>query len=68
MADDAPNCIEFQEQLADQIASGDNPYNHPHLKHCEVCSALLVDLDMIAHQAGGHNPIDPPDIPHRSLY
>ena len=45
------NCAEFQEQLPELFESGQNLSNHEHLKSCENCSALVRDLEYIAHQA-----------------
>jgi hypothetical protein len=44
-------CQEFQEQLAELIGSGADVENHPHLKNCELCKALLSDLETIAKAA-----------------
>lgn len=50
MIDDR-DCLEFQDQLAELISSGGDVYNHPHLKNCELCSLLLIDLEVIAENA-----------------
>jgi hypothetical protein len=44
-------CQEFQEQLAELIGSGADVENHPHLKNCDLCKALLRDLETIAKAA-----------------
>ena len=49
-------CEEFQEQLPDYFAAGegaipaDSPWRR-HLETCEICSALVRDLQYIADQA-----------------
>ena len=55
-------CQEFQEQLADLIGSGVDVSNHPHLKDCDTCRALLADLQTIADAARQLLPaeIEPP--------
>jgi hypothetical protein len=50
------SCAEFQEQLPDLFASGNNgvpedPDLVNHLKTCDNCSALVRDLQYIADQA-----------------
>jgi hypothetical protein len=45
------SCHEFQDQLAELIGSGANVDNHPHLQTCELCRALLNDLETIAKAA-----------------
>ncbi len=50
------SCAEFQEQLPDLFASGNNgfpddPVLVAHLKSCDNCSALVRDLQYIADQA-----------------
>jgi hypothetical protein len=50
------SCAEFQEQLPDLFASGNNgisedPLLVDHLKTCDNCSALVRDLQYIADQA-----------------
>ncbi len=62
MTDD-PNqlsCAEFQAQLPDLIASGENVADHPHLRSCELCRALLADLETIAEAARQLLPIEEP--------
>lgn len=56
------SCAEFQEQLADLIASGDDTSLHPHLQSCARCRALLADLETIAAAARQLFPgVEPPD-------
>jgi hypothetical protein len=55
-------CAEFQAQLPELIGSGESAANHPHLQSCELCSALLADLETIAEAARQLFPIEePPD-------
>jgi predicted anti-sigma-YlaC factor YlaD len=62
MSDDAKNltCAAFQAQLPDLIASGEDVNHHPHLKSCELCRALLADLETIAEAARQLFPIVEP--------
>jgi hypothetical protein len=56
------NCEEFQSRLPELIASGTDVSEHPHLQECELCSALLADLEAIAEAARQLLPVeDPPD-------
>jgi hypothetical protein len=41
-------CEEFQQQLAEMLATGKDPYDHPHPRSCELCRALQDDLEKIA--------------------
>ncbi|HUV70598.1 MAG TPA: hypothetical protein VMW15_13100, partial [Terracidiphilus sp.] len=64
MTSDASNmsCAEFQAQLADLIGSGANAADHPHIRSCERCRALLADLETIAEAARQLLPVEePPD-------
>jgi predicted anti-sigma-YlaC factor YlaD len=55
-------CAAFQARLPDLIASGDDINTHPHLEDCELCRALLADLETIAEAARQLFPIvEPPD-------
>lgn len=54
------SCAEFQGQLADLIGSGEDVADHPHLKTCETCKALLSDLQTIADAARQLLPVDTP--------
>lgn len=54
------SCKEFQDQLPDLIGSGTYVENHPHLKNCELCQALLRDLETIAEAARQLFPIQQP--------
>jgi predicted anti-sigma-YlaC factor YlaD len=56
------SCEAFQAQLPELIGSGENVAAHPHLKSCELCRALLADLETIAEAARQLFPIvEPPD-------
>jgi hypothetical protein len=56
------SCEAFQAQLPELVGSGENLANHPHLKDCELCRALLADLETIAEAARQLFPIEePPD-------
>jgi hypothetical protein len=54
------SCAQFQEQLPDLIASGESVGDHPHLKDCELCRALLADLETIAEAARRLFPSEEP--------
>jgi len=55
-------CAEFQAQLPELIASGEDASTHPHLQSCELCRALLADLETIAQAARQLFPsVEPPD-------
>ena len=45
------SCAEFQAQLPDLIGSGADAGSHPHVQNCELCRALLADLETIAEAA-----------------
>jgi len=55
-------CAEFQAQLPELIGSGMKIADHPHMQNCELCRALLADLETIAEAARQLLPIEePPD-------
>lgn len=55
------SCAEFQTQLPELIGSG-SAAGHPHLQGCELCGALLADLETIAEAARQLFPgVEPPD-------
>jgi hypothetical protein len=62
MTEDANNlaCRQFQAQLPELIGSGEDLAAHPHLQHCALCRALLVDLNTIAETARQMFPIVEP--------
>lgn len=56
------SCAEFQAQLPDLIGSGADAKAHPHIQSCDLCRALLADLETIAEAARQLFPVvDPPD-------
>ena len=56
------SCAEFQAQLPELIASGESMSAHPHFQSCELCRALLSDLETIAQAARELFPaVEPPD-------
>ncbi len=56
------SCAEFQAQLPDLYASGVNVNNHPHMQSCELCRALVAELETIAQAARDLFPtVEPPD-------
>ncbi len=56
------SCAEFQAKLPELISSGAIAANHPHIQSCELCRALLADLETIAEAARQLFPIvEPPD-------
>jgi len=56
------SCEAFQAQLPELIGSGENPADNSHLRDCELCRALLADLETIAEAARQLFPIEePPD-------
>jgi hypothetical protein len=56
------DCAAFQAQLPDLIGSGEKVVDHPHLQSCELCRALLADLEIIAEAARQLFPmVEPPD-------
>jgi hypothetical protein len=54
------SCEEFQSQLPELIGSGKIDANHPHLKDCDLCQALLADLETIAEAARQLFPVEDP--------
>jgi hypothetical protein len=64
MIDDpkAMSCEEFQAQMPELIGSGVDASAHPHVQSCDLCRALLNDLETIAEAARQLFPVeDPPD-------
>jgi hypothetical protein len=56
------SCAAFQAQLPDLIGTGEKIGNHPHVQTCELCRALLADLETIAEAARQLFPVvEPPD-------
>jgi predicted anti-sigma-YlaC factor YlaD len=55
-------CQQFQSQLPEIVGSGQDVSTHPHLQSCDLCRALVADLETIAEAARQLLPIaDPPD-------
>jgi hypothetical protein len=56
------SCAEFQAQLPERIEAGEDVAHHPHVEGCELCRALLADLESIAEAARQLFPTEePPD-------
>lgn len=53
-------CAEFQAQMAELIGSGANVADNEHLQSCELCRALLADLETIAEAARQLFPVVEP--------
>lgn len=59
---DPEKCAVFQAQLPELIGSGQAIADHPHIQSCELCRALLADLETIAEAARQLFPVvEPPD-------
>jgi len=54
------SCAEFQAQLPELIGSGADASAHPHIQSCELCRALLADLETIAEAARQLFPVEEP--------
>ena len=54
------SCEEFQAQLPELVGSGEDVAKHPHVQNCELCRALLADLETIAEAARQLFPIQQP--------
>ena len=56
------SCEEFQAQLPELIGSGRKVSEFDHIRTCELCRALLADLETIAEAARQLFPsVEPPD-------
>jgi hypothetical protein len=56
------SCEEFQALLPELIGTGEDMNLHPHIQRCELCRALLADLETIAEAARQLFPsVEPPD-------
>ena len=56
------SCTAFQAQLPEFIGSSQNVAEHPHIESCELCRALLADLETIAEAARQLFPVvEPPE-------
>jgi hypothetical protein len=59
---DKMSCQEFQDLLPELIGTGEDIKLHPHIQSCELCRALLADLETIAEAARQLFPtVEPPD-------
>ena len=54
------SCEEFQEHMAELIGSGADASAHPHVLSCDLCRALLADLETIAAAARELFPVEDP--------
>jgi len=54
------SCQEFQEHLPELIGSGLDVSADPHLESCELCRALLANLETIAAAARELFPVEDP--------
>jgi len=55
-------CAAFQAQLPELIGSGNTIADHAHIQSCELCRALMADLETIAEAARQLFPVvEPPD-------
>jgi len=56
------SCEEFQAILPELIGGREDIDRHPHIESCELCRALLADLETIAEAARRLFPaVEPPD-------
>lgn len=56
------SCEEFQAHLPELIGTGVDASAHPHVQNCDLCRALLAELETIAEAARQLFPVeDPPD-------
>lgn len=56
------SCADFQSRLPELIGSGANVSEHTHIQTCELCRALLAELEVIAQAARDLFPVvEPPD-------
>lgn len=59
---DRLSCVEFQAHLPELIGSGVNVSEDPHIQSCELCRALLAELETIAQAARDLFPaVEPPE-------
>ena len=54
------SCEEFQSHLPELIGAGVDVSSHPHVLGCELCRALLADLETIAAAARELFPVEDP--------
>lgn len=48
-------CEEFQNQLAELLASGADIANHPHARACDACCGFIRDLYRFAENFGSRS-------------
>jgi hypothetical protein len=48
---DEQECFDFQAQMPERIAAGEDLQDHPHMLTCERCRSLVSDLEYIAQAA-----------------
>jgi hypothetical protein len=53
-------CEEFQAQMPELISTGADASMHPHVQSCDLCRALLADLETIAAAARELFPVEDP--------
>jgi len=54
------SCEEFQGHMAELIGTGADASAHPHVLSCDLCRALLTDLETIAAAARELFPVEDP--------
>ena len=54
------SCEEFHEHMAQLIGTGADASAHPHVLSCDLCRALLADLETIAAAARELFPVEDP--------
>jgi hypothetical protein len=54
------SCAEFQAELPELIYSTQTISDHLHIRSCQLCRALLADLEAIADAARQLFPIEEP--------
>jgi hypothetical protein len=45
------SCEEFQSLLPELLATGEHAEHHAHLERCDLCRALISDVNRIAMEA-----------------
>jgi hypothetical protein len=50
------SCEEFQSLLPAMIETGKDAHGHPHVRGCNLCSSLVVDLERIAEESRKYKP------------
>jgi hypothetical protein len=53
-------CEEFQAHMPELIGAGQDLSAHPHVQSCDLCRALLKDLETIAEAARQLFPVEDP--------